>query len=135
MNEEDFDDRIRQALTDDDTKLFDQLAEEPSLFELALKTLQGRNRWATGIALVAGIAMMALSIYSAWSFYQTPGTDTKQLLGWSLVFLFAILGISMVKIWSWLEIERYSTVREIKRLELQVSLLQQAISPTEHESN
>ncbi len=64
---------------------------------------------------------MILAIVCAWKFYHTE--DIKQLLGWSLGIAFSFAVIGMLKLWAWMEMEKNSTIREIKRLELQVARL------------
>lgn len=127
MKDQDLDNLIREAMSEEDGKQFDSLAGEPSLVSLAFKTLQGRNRWIGIYAITCSFIFMFTAIYCGWSFYSAPIDETKTLLGWSLGLVLSIFGVAMLKLWSWMEIEKYATVREIKRLELQVALMAQAL--------
>ena len=44
------------------------------------------------------------------------------------IFLFGMLGIGQMKMWYWMQMNRNALAREIKRLELQVATLVQAVS-------
>ena len=122
------DEKIRQALSEEDAKLFEEFAEEPSLMEMALETLKGRNRWATALVMIVGTIFMALGVLSIVKFFSTE--ETKSLIAWAMGFAFCMGAVSMMKIWAWMEIEKNSTLREIKRLELQVARLSQQLSET-----
>ena len=50
------------------------------------------------------------------------------MIGWATGFLSLFLWVVMMKIWFWLELLRNSVTREVKRLELQVALLNQGSS-------
>ena len=119
-------DKIRQALSDEDAKLYEEFAVEPSLLELALDTLTGRNRWVSILSILVGIVFMALGLYSLWRLLNTESITS--VICWALGFVFCMGVISMMKIWYWMEMQRISVVREIKRLELQVACLTQRLT-------
>ena len=114
------DEQIRQALSTEEAKLFDTL-EEQSLFDQALQLLRGRNRLINGIVILLNLVFLGFSGFCLWKFYLAE--ELKPMLGWCLAFGFSILAMSMIKLWSWMEIEKNCTIREIKRLELQVAQL------------
>jgi len=127
MGNRKIDDEIRQALSDEDAVEYDKFADEQSLLAQALELWKGKNRWLNIGGMVVTFAFMVLAIVCAWKFYQAE--DIKELLGWSLGlgFLFAVIG--MLKLWAWMEMEKNSTIREIKRLELQVARLSRRLEP------
>ena len=125
MNDSQLDREIRQALSAEDAQLYEQFAVEPSLLELALQTLSGRNRWLSVLAILIGVIFMALGVFSLWQLLQAESVHA--LVRWSLGFVFCMAAISMMKIWYWMEMQRISVTREIKRLELQVALLAQRL--------
>jgi len=135
MKEKEIDSLIRDALSEKETEQFDAMNIEPSIFQLAMKTFQGRNRWVTAIAVFASLLFIGTGAYSGRVFFETPPGDVKTLIVWAAAFFFSLIAVSMMKIWSWMEIEKYSTVREIKRLELQVALLSQSIRQNQETTN
>ena len=51
MNGNDIDNKIKQALAEEDAELYAQFAQEPSLLEQGLELLQSRNRWMTALVV------------------------------------------------------------------------------------
>jgi hypothetical protein len=129
MNAQDIDDKIKQALAAEDAELYAQFAEEPSLLAMGLEVLNSRNRWVTAMVVCFMVVFMVSGIYSLWQF--SVAQETKELIGWAMGFGFSMAAVSMMKIWAWMEIEKNSTVREIKRLELQVARLTQRLGDSE----
>ncbi len=125
MKNQNIDDKIKQALAAEDAEIYSQFAEEPSLLAQSLQLLKTRNRWLNVMVMVVVTVFMGVGIYSLWMFTQSE--ETKSLIGWAMSFGFSMAVVSMLKIWAWMEIEKYSTIREIKRLELQVARLTQRL--------
>ncbi len=117
--------KIRAALEDDAPSDLLPGFDEQTLFAQAMQIFRGRNRWINSIMVVCSLACLGLSGYAAYRFYWA--IDIKELIAWSVAFIIGILAVSIMKIWAWLEMEKYSTIREIKRLELQVVALREQI--------
>ena len=129
MTGHNIDHEIKQALAAEDAEVYAQFAEEPSLFAMGLEVLNSRNRWATVLVVIVMTIFMAVGIYSLWRFSHAQ--ETKVLIGWAMSFGFSMAAVSMMKLWAWMEIEKNSTIREIKRLELQVARLTQRLGESE----
>ncbi len=121
MNNQKYDNEIRQALSGDDVVAYDEFASEQSLLEQAFELLKGRNRWLNIWVMVITFSFLLLTFFCVWRFYNA--TEIKDLIGWSIGIGISFGTISMLKLWAWMEMEKNSTVREIKRLELQVARL------------
>lgn len=119
MNE--LDKKIREALRQEDAELFEAFSEEPSLFEMAMQLFRGRNRWITVLVIVWTLVFMVLSVVSAVKFFQADGN--RDQLMWAVVFAICMATVAMIKLWSWMEINRNFVTREIKRVELQIAVL------------
>ncbi len=117
--------KIRAALEETSRKELLAGFDEQSLFDQAMQIFRGRNRWINWIMVVCSLACVGLSAYAAYRFYGA--VNVKELIAWSIAFIFGILVVSIMKIWAWLEMEKYTTIREIKRLELQVVALREQI--------
>lgn len=120
---DDVDARIHAALTTDLPSDLDFKFDEQSLFAQAKQIFRGRNRWINLIMVACSLVCVVLSGYAAFRFYWA--TEVKELIAWSVAFMVGLLAVSVMKIWAWLEMEKYSTIREIKRLELQVVTLRE----------
>lgn len=115
------DNMIREALSEEDQKVFDQVFGEPSVFEMVTAVFQGKLRWLSVLAIVMGIVMMAIGVFALLQFVKTE--NVPEMLRWGALFFFTLLAITAMKIWHWMEMQRYALTREIKRLELQVAQL------------
>jgi hypothetical protein len=65
--------------------------------------------------------MLGAGGYCVWRFLAAA--EARDMLIWGGAAAIAVCGVSMAKLWFWMELQRNATVREIKRLELQVSRL------------
>ncbi len=122
-NRDDLDSKIHAALKTDFPPEFELEFDEQSLFAQAMQIFRGRNRWINSIMVVCSLAVIGLSSYASFRFYWA--VEVKELIAWSVAFMVGLLSVSIMKIWAWLEMEKYSTIREIKRLELQVVTLRE----------
>ncbi len=115
------DDRIRQALRDEDAELLAEFGEEPSIFEMLMETLRGRHRWLTVFGVFWGIVFTVLAVFCAVAFFQAEAT--REMLMWAAACVICVSAVSMVKVWYWMELNKNAVTREIKRLELQIARL------------
>lgn len=122
----DLDDQIRAALNADDAETLAQYESDESLPTMMVELYQGRRRWLNAGATVVTFAIFALQIWCGFQFFGAE--TTRDLIGWATGFLTLFLWVVMMKIWFWLELLRNSVTREVKRLELQVALLNQTSS-------
>ncbi len=125
MSRNEINDKIKQALPAEDAELYTRFLLEPSLLEQGLELLQSRNRWMNALMLIVMPIFLAIGFYSLWRFFAAQ--ETKELVGWAMGFGACMAGISMMKIWAWMQMETNNAVREIKRLELQVARLTQRL--------
>jgi hypothetical protein len=117
----DLNDRIREALRADDEEALASLAEEPDLFEQVLQTFRGRGRALVFLSITFGVVLMALSVLCIVQFFRAQ--DVQPMLAWAVGFLVCFGGILGMKVWYWMELQKNTITREIKRLELQVARL------------
>lgn len=117
----DVDDRLREALRREDAELLEHYQAEPPFHELLIETFRGRRVWINFLAIVFTFVFFGLTLLTIYGFFHAEGT--RPLIAWASGFLWSSLAIAMLKIWFWMEIQRNSVVREIKRLELQVAHL------------
>ena len=116
------DDMIKKALSEEESEVLKSLEEE-SLFDMLTANFRGKLGWISVYALVMTLVFFGISIYAAVMFFEA--VETKELLMWSAIFMFSVLTVSLLKIWQWLQMDKNSLMREIKRLELQISVLAQ----------
>ncbi len=115
------DDKIREALQQEDAELFEDVGGEPSIFEMLMETFRGRHRWLVFLTMFWTMVFMVLGVLSVIRFFQAE--EMRDMLMWAAASAFLLSGVSMMKVWYWMELNKNSVTREIKRLELQIAHL------------
>jgi len=116
-----FDEAIRKALSPEDARTLDELGREQPIILQALQAFQGRNRLYGVIGWLGGFGLFTVFVWCGWQALQAP--DLRLVILWAAGAVVAIIGVSMVKLWFFMEMQKNSIVREVKRLELQVAAL------------
>ena len=119
MNE--LDKKIREALRAEDAELVDEFDKEPSMFEMLFETFRGKHRWLVFLSIFWTCVFMALAVLSVIQFFRAE--ETRELVMWAAASALFLSGVSMMKVWFWMELNKNAVTREIKRLELQIARL------------
>ena len=122
---EDIDKLIKETLSEEEAKFYDEL-EEQNLFQMLGGLFRGKNSWLVLIMNIMNVLAFGLLIYCI---IQTMDVEkTNDLMLWIGGVILCFLTMCMLKIYMWMQIHRNAVVREIKRLEIQVSSLSNKIS-------
>jgi hypothetical protein len=124
-NLEDIDQLIKDTLTQEEAKFYDTL-EEQNVLGMVGGLFTGKNRWINILMNIMTVIFFGLFIYCVVNFFDT--TVTNELLKWGLGSLVFLIGVSMLKVFAWMQMDKNAILREMKRLELQVSSLSGKIS-------
>ncbi len=122
MNKSDkeIDELIQQALTKEEAAYFDQMGQQ-NIPEQLFGLLKGKNSWMNWV--VFGMHMIFLGV-AVWTFMHMLETDViGDKLEWMFYTIACFLVMVMLKLWGWNQMDKNATIREIKRLEYQISLL------------
>ncbi|WP_298902796.1 DUF6768 family protein [uncultured Psychroserpens sp.] len=119
-NMEDIDQIIKDTLTEEETKFYDSL-EEQNVLGMITGLFKGKNKWIIILMNVMTLVFFGLFVYCAIQFFDTR--ETNELIKWGLGGLVFLIGVSMLKVFAWMQMDKNALLREIKRLELQVSSL------------
>ncbi len=117
----DLDKKIQEALRSEDAELFDEFNAEPSIFEMLIETFRGKHRWLVFLTMFWTIVFLVLGVLSVIRFFRAE--ETRDMLMWAAASALFISGVSMMKVWFWMELNKNALTREIKRLELQIARL------------
>lgn len=114
------DEMIGRALTDEDRELLSRHGE-PGYVAQALGIFRGPMAWALWVAYVTGALAFIGGAYALWQMVAT--TDLLAAVKWGVgaVLLFQMATLTKSFMGSHMQANRM--LRELKRLELQVSLL------------
>lgn len=119
-NNRDIDALIREALSQDESELFDEL-DDPTLPQMMAETFRGKLRYFSIMTFFLTLVFFIASVYCAIRFYQAP--DVRQMLLWGAGLFYTLSVTLALKIWQWMEMQRHAVAREVKRLELRVASL------------
>lgn len=117
---EDIDKLIKETLTLEEAKFYDEL-DEQGLFGMIKGLLKGKNSWLVLIMNAFNVLVFILLIYCI---IQTTEVErTNDLIIWVGASIFCLIIMSVIKIIFWMHMHKNSVMRELKRLELQISSL------------
>mgnify|MGYP006285076727 CR=1 FL=1 len=116
------DDRIRRELAQREPEpARDEMAER-SLFAMLNRVFTGGlRRWAA-FAMALTLAFFALTLWCGYEFFDAVDTDARVF--WGVLALAAFHALSMFKLWFFLEMNRNSVLREVKRVEIELARAQ-----------
>jgi len=117
---EEIDALIKEALTEEEAKFYDNL-DEQNIFEMLGGLFQGKNKWIILLLNIVMVVVFGVLVYSVVQFFNTELTN--ELIKWSLAIVVSLVMVSVLKIFIWMQMDKNSIKREIKRIELQISTL------------
>ncbi len=115
---EDIDQLIKETLTNEEAKFYDEL-DEQNLLEMVGGLFKTRNSWVIIMMFIVNLVVFGLFIYCLIRFLNTD--NTNELIKWSAAGFFCVMITGMLKLFSWMQMDKNALLREIKRLELQIS--------------
>lgn len=86
---------------------------------------KGKNKWIMYLMNIVILVFFALSVYCTIQFFEME--TTNDLILWGIGGLICLMVVSMLKIFAWMQMDKNAILRELKRLELQVSSLSHKI--------
>ena len=119
-NMEDIDKLIKETLTKEEAKFYDSL-EEQNVLQMVGGLFHGKNKWIMFLMNIMTLIFFGLFIYCAIQFINAD--ITNEIIKWAVFGLFFMLVVSMLKMFAWMQMDKNALLREIKRLELQISSL------------
>ncbi len=116
----DLDDTIRKAMIDEDAEAFDKLSEQ-SMAEMVIDSFRTRQRWLIAIVFLWTLVMFAASVVCLVQFFRVE--NDREAIAWGGGFIFGMIAVGLLKTWYFMELNKNSVMREIKRMELQIARL------------
>jgi hypothetical protein len=124
-NIENIDKIIKEALTQEEAKFYDEL-DEQNLFQMIGGLFQGKMKWIMLMMNIIMVIFFGLFIYCVIQFLETE--NTNELIRWTVAGFICIMIVTFLKLFAWMQIDKNGLMREIKRLELQISSLANKMS-------
>lgn len=117
---EKIDELIKEALTKEEAKFYDELGEQNVLEKLG-GVFKGKTAWLAIIMNVVNLLIFAFLIYCVVQFFNSEATN--EIIKWGVGICASLCFMGMIKLYVWMQMDKNDILRELKRLELQVSAL------------
>ena len=117
---EEIDRLIEQALTEEEAAFYHKL-DEQNIFGMIGGLFQGKMKWLNILTLIIQLIMLAAAVYCGIGFFNAA--DPVQAIQFGAGVFFFMIAIGTLKMFHIMEMNKNATIREIKRMELQVSVL------------
>jgi hypothetical protein len=116
------DDKIKRMIDDN----YDDAREDG--IRSMLREFYSRKMAATSAFIwVVALVYLAVAVYSAIAFFRTD--QTRYQIMYAAIFICCVSIMGFLKVFAWQMLYRNSIKREIKRLELRIAELTQALGP------
>ena len=119
-NTQQIDQLIKATLSQEEFELYEAL-DEQNIFQSLIGIFKGKNKWIMYVMNIMTLIFFTLFLYCLIMFFKTD--ITNELIQWGIGIVVFLLGVSMLKIFAWMQMDKKALIREIKRLELQVASL------------
>ena len=110
------DDDIKKVLDNGET-LYD-LEKEEGVFRQWAGIFRGKMRWWSILVIIESIVVLMLILLAANEFFQAEDTKSQIFYATGVILLGMVM--LLLKLWGWMQMNRYALQREIKRLELRI---------------
>ena len=111
---------ITEALTAEEAKYYKEL-EEQSLPQQMFGLYKGKMRWITLYMTIIMLPLFGLAVYAGVKFYN--GIEIMEMMKWGSIMFLGLIATGFLKLFSWNQMDKNAILREMKRLEFQISLL------------
>ncbi len=118
--QENIDELIKKALSEEESEILERLGEQ-SILDQVMATFQGRMKWIAIYSAVMIFIIFALSVYSFIQFLNAE--EIRDMLLWGAGMGMGMMAVGLLKTWHWMQMDKNSIMREIKRLELHIAAL------------
>lgn len=117
---EKIDELIKEALTQEEAKFYDELGEQ-NLIEKLGNVFKGKTGWLAIIMNLFNLVIFGLLIFCVVQFLNTEVTN--ELIKWGTGIFACLIFMGMIKLFVWMQMDKNDILRELKRLELQITTL------------
>lgn len=119
-NKEEIDNLIKEALSTEEAKFYDELEEQNFLNKIG-GVFKGKTGWLVLVMNIVSLIVFGLLIYCGVQFFNTE--VVSELIKWGIGSMVCILFMSMIKLYVWMQMDKNDILRALKRVELQVASL------------
>ena len=117
---EQLDELIKETLSAEEAKFYEEL-EEKNLFGKITDVYKGKMGWLAITMNVVHLLFFVFFVYAVIQFFDA--TTTEAMITWSGAGFLAMIFMAMLKLYVWMQMDKNDILRELKRIELQISVL------------
>ncbi len=118
--DENIDQMIKEALSQDEQELFNSY-EEQNVIQMIGGLFQGKMKWLNVLTIIMQLIMMSFAVYCGYRSYVAVETIAMFQFGFGAFVL--MLAVTILKLYHIMEMNKNAVIREVKRVELQISIL------------
>jgi hypothetical protein len=116
------DDLIKETLSEEEAKFYEEL-EEKNLFGKITEVYKSKMGWLAIIMNIMHLAIFVFFVYSVIQFFDAE--TTRDMIIWCSAGFLSMIFMAMMKLYVWMQMDKNDIMRELKRIELQISVLAQ----------
>ncbi len=121
---EKIDEIIKEALTQEEAKFYNEL-DEQNLFQMLGGLFSGKLKWLILLINIIILIFFVVFVYCVVQFINVNETD--DLIKWTVYGSYSMFIVASLKMFLFMQMDKNSIKRELKRIELQISILSSKI--------
>lgn len=125
MKKEEIDRLIKESLNKDEAEFYNSFEEE-SFFKMMTSHYRDKMAWMAYLTSAVHLIVVIVAVYCGYQLFTIEGTT--EILRYGSVMFIALIFAAMIKLWHWMQIDKNSVLREMKRIEFQIALLMEKTS-------
>jgi hypothetical protein len=115
------DEKITKVLNQESQAVDHLMLEEPGVFGMLKASFKGGMRfWFVFVYIFGFLAFLAF-IWAGYQFWYA--IDIKDAIFWGVLLVVVLQVQTSLKMWSFMEMNRISVMREVKRIEIQLATM------------
>ncbi len=116
------DELIKETLSAEEAKFYEEL-EEKNLFGKITEVYKGKMGWLAILMNIMHLVIFVFFVYAVVQFFDAE--TTRDMLIWCSAGFLGMIMMAMLKLYVWMQMDKNDIMRELKRIELQISVLGQ----------
>ncbi len=117
---DEIDQLIKEALSEDERALFNTYDEQNILQKFG-GLFEGKMKWLNAISMAAQFIMFGFAVYCVYRIFVAQ--DNTEMIQFGIATFVLMMAVTGIKFFHFMEMNKNAVIREIKRVELQVSML------------
>nr|WP_136251902.1 DUF6768 family protein [Ningiella ruwaisensis] len=113
--------KILQTLKDDELKQSSLNEQDANALDLIKESFHGKFKLTFIFVVVMQLLLAGFAIYATAQLLQVEPLGEK--IEWSVAIIVSVLVFAIARIYFFLELNRLSILRELKRVELQIAII------------